>query len=161
MSIIDDHEFTPFLIRAKRATYAGGDAESGTRTTPSRQGSHDLVYREGPWAYLDTYLGGFSFIGEEAVWKDDRPVWGMNYYGSMTAAAGGIIPEGFSDFLKLSLRAVTPEAPYRGPAQLTQGRYTYTCRWTGSPERFRGDEQITLDGVVIYTLDFHGGLICE
>lgn len=158
---IDEHEFIPFLIRAKRATYAGGDAESGTRTAPSRQGSHDLAYCEGPLAYLDTYLGGFSFIGEEAVWKDNQPVWGMNYYGSMTAEAGGNIPAGFPAFLKESLRAVPPEAPYRGPAHFTQGRYTYTCRWAGSPERFRGEEQITLDGALIYTLDFHGGLICK
>ena len=40
-----------FLIKAKRATYAGKGAE----TVPSRVGSHDLIYEEGNHMYYDTY----------------------------------------------------------------------------------------------------------
>ena len=115
---ITDPDFIPFLLRAKRATYAGGD---GGAVASSRQASHDLAYREGDWAYLDTYLGGYAFIGEEAVWQDGKPLWGMNYYGTMTEPE---IPEGFSDFLKLSLRMLrrtrltAVRSPGRAPAQL-------------------------------------------
>jgi len=43
---------------------------------------------------MDTYLGGTKFAGVEAVWKNDVPVWAMNY-------AGRVVGEGFSsDFLK-------------------------------------------------------------
>ena len=50
-----------FLIRAKKATYAGKGAE----TTSSRTKSHDLKYTEGDLMYYDTYLGGEKFAGEE------------------------------------------------------------------------------------------------
>ena len=49
-----DQSIVSFLIRAKRATYAGKGAE----TASSRIGSHDLVYRENSLMYYDTYLGG-------------------------------------------------------------------------------------------------------
>ena len=150
---LTDPEFLAFLLRAKKATYAAGDAG---QVSSSRTASHDLAYQEGQWAYLDTYLGGFAFIGEEAVWKGGLPLWGMNYYGSMTVPG---IPDGFGDFLKLALRGVPPEAPFRGPARLEQGRYLYTCRWEGAPDWFRGEEEISLDGQVIYRLYFHGGMI--
>lgn len=60
-----------FLLKAKRATYAGKGAE----TTPSRTKSHDLIYREGELTYYDTYLGGEKFAGEEALWIADKPFW--------------------------------------------------------------------------------------
>ena len=49
-----DKRIIEFLIRAKKATYAGKGAE----TASSRPESHDLVYREDDLMYLDTYLGG-------------------------------------------------------------------------------------------------------
>ncbi len=151
---ISDPDFVPFLLRAKKATYAAGDAAA--ETASSRPQSHDLAFKEGDFTYIDTYLGGFAFIGEEAVWKCSRPLWGMNYYGTMTIEA---IPDGFGDFLKLALRGVPAEAPYRGPASFAEGRFTYTCRWEGSLDHFKGDETIALDGQVIYILDFHGSKI--
>ncbi len=151
----EDPQFIPFLLRAKKNTYAAGDAG---KVAASRPASHDLAYHEGDWSYLDTYLGGFAFIGEEAVWYAGRPVWGMNYYGAMTIHG---IPEGFPDFLKLALRNVPAQAPYRGPEAYAEGGFTYTCRWEGSPARFQGEEAIALDGQEIYRLAFHGGAIVE
>jgi hypothetical protein len=59
-----DSTLLAFLLRAKQATYAAGDEAAWVE--PSRPQSHDLAYTEGPYHYLDTYLGGFSFAGEEA-----------------------------------------------------------------------------------------------
>ena len=88
-----DKSIVEFLIRAKRATYAGKGAE----TAPSRIGSHDLVYRENNLMYYDTYLGGSRFAGEEALWISDVPCWSMNYIGRVTGSP-------FSgDFLKEAL----------------------------------------------------------
>ena len=100
-----------FLVRAKRATYAGKGAE----TTPSRTGSHDLVWREGDLMYYDTYLGGERFAGEEALWVSDAPYWSMNYAGRVTGSP-------FSgDFLKEALLRVPGEAPFRGPEKYENG----------------------------------------
>jgi hypothetical protein len=151
----DDPDFVSFLVRAKKSTYAAGD---GGKVAPSRPVSHDLAYHEDEWTYLDTYLGGFAFTGEEAVWKHGRPVWGMNYYGTMTVES---IPEGFSDFLKHALLLVPPGAPFRGPAVYEKGTFTYTCHWEGVLDRFKGEETIALDGKLIYCLYFHGGKIVE
>jgi hypothetical protein len=154
-----DTTFIPFLLRAKRATYASSDDASqlaSAQQPSSRLSSHDLGYREGDLFYLDTYLGGFSFAGEEAVWRSDVPLWSMNYYGSMLIDS---IPEDFGHFLKSALRQSPPEAPFRGPAQFEAERYGYTCRWEGGFDFFRGEETIRLDSKDIYTLYFHGGAI--
>lgn len=138
-----------FLVRAKRATYAGKGAE----TTPSRTGSHDLVWREGDLMYYDTYLGGERFAGEEALWVSGAPYWSMNYAGRVTGSP-------FSgDFLKEALLRVPGEVPFRGPEKYENGDYAYQCFVDGGFEWFQGKERITWRGEQIYECFFHGGLI--
>lgn len=138
-----------FLIRAKRATYAGKGAE----TASSRIKSHDLVYRENDLMYYDTYLGGEKFAGEEALWIADVPYWSMNYVGRVTGSP-------FSgDFLKEALLHVSEDAPYRGPAHYENGDYAYSCSVEGEFDWFQGKERITYQGRLIYECYFHGGMI--
>ncbi len=144
--------FIPFLMRAKQNTYASGRPA----TVSSRPNSHDLEYAEGKYRYIDTYLGGFHFIGEEAVWENDLPVWGMNYYGKMLAAQ---VPAGFGEFLKAALRRVAEQAPYRGQANYQEQDFVYHCDWEGELVRFDGWEEITFRNELIYRLLFHGGEI--
>ena len=147
---INDNQFVQFLIKAKQNTYAG----SGVMTQSSRIASKDLAFSEGNWRYLDTYLGDFHFIGEEAIWYDQRPVWGMNYYGKMLVEK---IPPGFGTFLKSALLQVPVEMPYRGPEELIGKDFSYFCTLEGSLDCFRGKEFITMQGKRIYQLYFHGG----
>ena len=149
-----DHleDIIPFLLRAKRETYAG----NGPHMLSSRPNSVDLAYREGDWLYIDTYLGGIDFAGEEAVWVDQRPIWSMNYYGRMFTEP---TPDGFGEFLKAALRGVPANAPYRGPELFEAGRFRYQCSWEGRLAFFNGRETIALDGQMIYELLFHGGQI--
>lgn len=140
-------DFLDFLCRAKRFTYAGKGAE----TAASRPASHDLVFREGGLAYLDTYLGGECFAGEEAVWRDGKPVWAMNYVGR-------VLDERFSgDFLKEALARVTPDLPYRGPRLHLSGDFAYHCRVEGELDWFDGSEEIFCLGYKVYECRFHGG----
>ncbi|MBR5561060.1 MAG: helix-turn-helix transcriptional regulator [Clostridia bacterium] len=142
-------EFIGFLLRAKRSTYAA----KGRETKPSRTASHDYAYAEGQYAYLDTYVGGERFAGEEAVWFDSRPMWAMNY-------AGRVLGNGFSgDFLKEALLRGTPETPYRGPALCIKGEYVYHCHVEGTIDWFYGEEEIYLSGNRIYECRFSGGII--
>lgn len=145
-------EFVQFLNEAKQKTYAG----EGQQAAPSRPASIDLPYQRGDYAYLDTYLGGFRFIGEEAAWHKGQPLWGMNYYGWMLVEE---VPEGFGHFLKQALLAVSPEAPFRGPAVFKEGEFDYRCSWEGALERFEGRERILHAGRPVYELVFHGGTI--
>ena len=61
---LDYDEIVPFLIRAKKNTYAGKAHE----VKASRPQSHDFCYEEKEYSYYDTYLGGEKFAGEEEVW---------------------------------------------------------------------------------------------
>ena len=143
-------EFVQFLIQAKKNTYAG----DGTLSAPSRPASKDLLFQQADYLYLDTYLGSVDFIGEEAVWHHQEPLWAMNYYGTMLTDE---IPEGFSHCLKGALQNIPVEAPYRGPAHFQDGPFEYTCLWKGDLDQFEGTEQICMNGKAIYQLTFHGG----
>lgn len=142
-------EAIDFLMRAKRQTYAG----HGPETTSSRTASHDLQYEEGRWLYYDTYLGGECFAGEEAIWKNEEPIWCMNYSGRVTG-------DNFSgDFLKEALSHVPPDMPYRGPAIYQNGEYHYHCRAEGEFSWYQGYEEIFYQNEKIYECFFHGGIV--
>ena len=143
-------QFIQFLIEAKKNTYAS----DGKLSTPSRPDSKDLLFQQGAYLYIDTYLGSLDFIGEEAVWHQQRPIWAMNYYGTTLTDE---VPEGFSHCLKGALQNVPVEAPYRGPAYFRDGPFEYTCILKGSVDQFDGTEKILLGGKEIYRLIFHGG----
>lgn len=137
----------PFLLRAKKATYAG----HGNETESTRPASHDLMYEEDKFFYYDTYLGGERFCGEEAVWIETKPVWSMNYVGR-------VIGSGFSgDFLKEALSLASEESPYRGPAEYSEGEFLYRCEVTGDFDWFQGYEEIFRLGEKIYECYYHGG----
>lgn len=146
---VEQSDLVSFLIRAKQKTYAGHGAE----VAPSRPASHDLRYEKGNLLYIDTFLGGEKFTGEEALWKDGIPLWSMNYSGRVTG-------ENFSgDFLKEALFNVPASAPYRGPAIYKNGDYSYHCKVDGSFEWFQGYEEIFYLDKKIYELYFHGGIV--
>ncbi len=142
-------EVIEFLCKAKKLTYAGKGAE----TASSRPKSHDLEYAEGVYRYIDTYLGGERFIGEEALWINDAPVWSMNYSGRVL---GG---DFLGDFLKEALLQVTHQYPYRGPLTYSNGNYIYHCIVDGDVEWFIGYEEIFYNGVKVYECRFHGGAV--
>ena len=138
-----------FLLRAKHNTYAAKAGESAS----SRPNSHDLIYTEEPYLYLDTYLGGERFSGEEAVWFDGKPVWAMNY-------SGRVLGKQFSgDFLKQALLLVPAERPYRGPEHYREGSLSYTCQVNGDPDWYQGYEEIRFEDALVYECYFHGGIV--
>jgi transcriptional regulator with XRE-family HTH domain len=138
-----------FLLQAKHSTYA---AKSGF-VESSRTLSYDAAYQEGDYYYLDTYLGGKCFSGEEAVWIKGVPVWSMNYTGRVTG-------EGFSgDFLKEALLHVPREYPYRGPLCFQQGSHVYHAVIQGDFDWYSGVEEIFFEGRKVYECMFHGGKV--
>ena len=143
-----------FIVSAKQRTYAG----DGNKLLPYRLGSNDLQYAEGDWAYHDSYLGESNFIGQEIVYYQRRPVWGMNYYGvllrpeRLTAAQAGAM-------IKQSLLRLYQEGRFLGGFTYQAGALRYTDQSEGDARSFRGSEQITADDEVAYELVYHGGLL--
>jgi hypothetical protein len=149
VSITNSQSIIPFLCRAKRATYAG----AGPKSTSSRPTSRDLQYEEGCYKYIDTYLGGRFFSGEEAMWENQIPIWAMNY-------SGRAINENFDfKFLKQALSLVSEEYPFRGPLSYQNGCYLYQCTVNGKFDWFQGFEEILNNGIKVYECYFHGGIV--
>lgn len=147
---VDIDKLIEFLLAAKRNTYAA----ASNQVDSCRMNSHDYRYEaQNGFVYLDSYLGGEAFSGEEAVWLYDNPVWSMNY-------AGRVIGENFSgDFLKEALMQVPADLPFRGPRIYTNGDYHYYCRADGEFVWFQGYEEIFYRDEKIYECCFHGGVI--
>lgn len=151
-------EFTAFLMEAKRHTYAAqGD---NATVTPLIPGSRQLEYRQGNLLYRDVYYGSAFFAGHETVFEEDIPMWVMSYAGGVTSAdlAPATIRSVYS-FLRAALRHVEPARPFRGPHQWREGLWIYTDNGEGDIVRFHGDETITYQGELVYTLHYAGGLL--
>jgi Domain of unknown function (DUF5680) len=145
-----------FVIKAKRATYAGG----GERAAPSRPGSHDLIFQDGDWQYRDSYFGGIDFLGQETVWLKAKPVWAMSYYGYILRP-GLIDATRAGETIKAALSAMYAQERFLGGFDWhgPHGRY---LDWSeGDVTHFRGRETILIEGVEAYALDYFGGLVKE
>ena len=145
----DIAELVDFRLEANRNTYAAFANE----IEASRPSSHDFKYDKGDYTYIDTYVGGEIFAGEEAVFKSGVALYAMNY-------CGRVLDQRFSgNFLKEALRAADSSLPYRGPANYTDGEYTYTTSVSGDVSWFQGFEEIFCSGTKVYECYYHGGLM--
>lgn len=146
-----------FLIEAKKQTYANEKVE---KVSSSRLNSKDYEYKKDNMIYHDTYFGNTNFIGEEAVYIDDKIYWAMNYYG--TTLDEGLSEETMDNALRPALMLVGNDIdiiPVRGPKQYINGEYTYTFKVDGNINCFTGYECIYKNDKKIYELRCHGGLV--
>lgn len=144
-----------FILAAKAASYIGDGAPSSSSCRPA---SHDLAYQTGDYRYLDSYFGGASFIGEEVVYHQGSPVWGMNYYGTLLKPEM-ITPEEVGMLLKASLSLMYKQGRFLGGWSHTQGDFTYHDTSQGDLTHFSGREWIEKDDQVLYELVYHGGTV--
>ena len=147
-------ELNAFIVQAKAATYVG----DGEQVEPCRLGSHDLRFKNGRWAYHDSYFGGSDFIGEEVVYFEGRPVWAMNYFGRILRE-DLITPAQAGQMIKASLSRMYRENRFLGGFEHTLEGFTYVDQNDGTLERFIGKESIRQGQETAYELDYHGGLI--
>lgn len=148
-----------FLIRAKKKTYASGKT---LRVDSNREGSKDYHYEENDngMIYHDTYFGGNSFIGEEAVYiSSDKPCWAMNYYGYVLN--NGDSEEIFKVLRKALINVGVDNRvlPLRGTSKFTLEEYTYKFKSKGKLDNFSGVERIYKGKTLVYELVCHGGSV--
>jgi hypothetical protein len=154
MDKLTQKELEAFIVRAKAVTYVGGGEES----LSYRPGSHDLQFHEGPFSYLDSYFGGVDFIGQEVVYFESEPVWAMNYYGRIleptlitASKTGRIIQE--------SLSRLYEEGRFLGGFEHAIEDSVYVDTNEGNVASFTGKEWIVREGINVYELFYHGGLV--
>jgi hypothetical protein len=148
-------ELAAFLDVANKETYAN---KSAPKVVSLRPGSEDYHFTQGDLEYHDTYFGSRDFIGAEVVYKKKSPIWGMNYYGCVLDAE--VSESDVYDFLrKALLQEYGDILPVRGPQKYVKGVWMYDNTVTGTLNRFVGTETISLSGKVVYTCEYHGGLV--
>jgi len=144
-----------FLKKANLNTYAN---ENVQKSDPLRPGSSDYHFEDGELVYHDTFFGGAKFIGEEIIYKKNKPVWGMNYYGF--TLSNEIDEELFDAILRPALMAGSGDnIPVRGPKEFTRGEWRYAFHAYGELGNFTGVEEISKGGEVVCRLHCHGGFI--
>ena len=153
---MDNQSLYDFIIRAKAATYVGG----GEHAPACRPGSHDLKFKDGNWAYLDSYFGGRDFIGEEVVYYQGKPVWAMNYYGHILRS-DLLTPAQAGQVIQASLSKMYSEGRFLGGFEYSHEGFLYTDVSEGSVTSFRGREYISHRGETAYELFYHGGLTLD
>ena len=153
---MNNQEIKKFLVVAKRATYANGMAK---KVESLRPGSHDYHFKQGEFIYHDTYFGGKKFIGEEVVYKNNQPIWAMNYHGQ--ALDKNLSEASVDQALRPALMKVGEGdiLPLRGPKEFINGDWRYTFEVNGKINDFVGTEKIFFRGRVVYRLYCHGGEI--
>lgn len=149
-----------FIVRAKKAAYAGDGAEVPLDQIQT-PGFKDLSFKEGDWEYRDSYAGYFLAPGREVVWFQGRPVWMMAYSGGMSpdCRVDKTFAKQTFTFLKKALLLITADRPFRGPLSFSEGPYRYEDSSEGGVTRFRGREHIFYEGKEVFSQDYLGSLI--
>ena len=143
-----------FIVQAKSATWLAG----GVKSPPSRVGSVDLHYTDGTLEYLDCYFGSTDFLGQEVVHDQQQPIWAMNYYGRILeptrfdgARAAQVIRAGRGGMYQAGR--------FLGDHRETTADGVFFNTSSGSLTAFQGCEWIELEGLRVYELVYHGGLV--
>jgi hypothetical protein len=141
-----------FLIEARRNTYASNNSPVDN---PRLLESIQLEFQKGDYSYRDVYfLGNKRFMGQEIVYQESKPVWGMNYIG-------GTIGKLETIFLKESLFKLSEKCRFGEVCEYTRRELKYQDQGVGDLESFSGQEKIYSGTKSIYKLDYQGGLISD
>lgn len=144
-----------FLNKANKHTYANKDA---SKVASSRLKSEDYHFEKDGLIYHDTYFGTRDFIGEEIVYKNEKPVWGANYFGFIIDNEAD--EKDIYDFLRKALMQEYGDIiPVRGPKEFIDGNWLYCFSSSGSLENFVGQEEISLKNKIVYICIISGGFI--
>ncbi len=146
---------TNFLNDANKATYADKDAP---KVHSSRLRSEDYHFEKDDLIYHDTYFGSRDFIGEEIIYKNNKPVWGANYFGFILDEDVDV--KEVYDFLRKALiQEYDDVIPVRGPSSFLAGDKEYRFIVEGNLSNFSAKEEILFKNKVVYRCLLHGGLI--
>ncbi|MCL2575830.1 MAG: DUF5680 domain-containing protein [Defluviitaleaceae bacterium] len=141
----------------KEAAKAARDAGFAGKIEPSRPNAYDFKYEQGNLVFIDSCLGSGKFAGQMGVWKNEQPVWALNYTGRVVAL-------GFKgDFLNEALAQPLGdgELPVRGTSSYKNGDSEYKCDIKGDLSWFEGREEVYADGKLVFEMIFSGGEIID
>ena len=148
--VVNLDELKEFIVEARENTFA---KSQGAADNPRLLNSKQFEFEKGYYFYRDIFFTGEKkFIGQEIVYLNSRPVWGMNYLGSAMEKKD-------EEFLKEVLLKLSEKCRFGQSCQFEKRELKYEDSGRGALSEFSGKEQILYKGKSIYTLSYHGGLI--
>jgi hypothetical protein len=143
-----------FLCDARKNTYS---ANASSIDNPRLLASTQLEFQKGDYFYRDIFFNGDKkYIGQEIVYQDSKPVWGMNYIGTAQGAPLGKLE---AAFLKEALFKLAEKCRLGQSCEYEKREFKYQDQGQGNLEEFLGQEEIFSNGKNIYKLNYQGGLI--
>lgn len=148
--LINADELKEFIIEARKDGLTGGSIPADY---PRLIGSFEINFRRGDFFCQNIFFRRQkNIIGQEIVYQNNRPVWGMNYFGSFTEKET-------QEFLKSSLIELLKKCRFGEASEFERKEFKYKDEGEGSLEKFSGKEQIFLNKKPVYQLNYQGGLI--
>ena len=150
--VINLENLKEFLFEARRNTYAINNTPvENARLLASTQ----LEFQKANYFYRDVYFSGSKrIIGQEIVYQDLKPVWGMNYIGDALGKLETM-------FLQEALFRLAEKCRIGTVCEYEKRELKYQDQGQGSIDDFFGKEQIFVEGKIIYKLNYQGGLISD
>ncbi|EKD86174.1 MAG: Transcriptional regulator, XRE family [uncultured bacterium] len=141
-----------YLLQSAKEGYASGKFKTWIK---EKDLSTTITNEIKEFRMHDNFFGGEPYGGREVVFREDKPVWMMVYYGKVTG--GG--PDEIYKVLRKALSLPENEMPIRGPRSLNFENYSYKFSWKGTLGDFKATEKISLKGKELYSATFAGGEI--
>jgi len=141
-----------FITEARLNTYA---ANNSPADNPRLLQSTQLEFQKGNFFYRDIFFSGNKkIIGQEIIYQDSKPVWGMNYIGDKMGKLE-------TNFLKDALFRRAGTCRLGQNCEFEKREFKYEDKGQGTSDDFFGQEQVFLSGKSIYKLEYRGGLISD
>lgn len=143
-----------FLIDAKTHVAAA----EGARDRAGQPDAWRSSYAQAPFRYDAQSFGESGAFGQEIVWFEETPVWGLGHHGGVNRAWLSHHQE-IMAFLHSALLMPDPRCPTRGPRLLRQGSFLYVNNMLGTMLRFVGKEGIYWHDQLVCFRDYLGGIV--
>ena len=149
----DSKDIEKFLIEARTNTYAS----SGGKVDALLEDSKQLEYKREDWTYRDLYFTGkHTFVGLETVYKKNKAVFSMSYYGNW----GEMTEQEIDNILRNALIENHETRLYKNIEWEKDG-FVYSCSPDSNDgvDEIGGTESITKDGEQVYVFYYAGSVL--
>lgn len=155
MSFTND-ELYKFIFVASSATYIGGGSYE---QVVERPGFLEMIFKQGDWYYRDSYTGFYRSSGSEVIRFQDQVVWTSNYCGGMVEGQENLASDTFNFLKKAMLAKPRDKQSFRGPDSFKDSVWEYSYQQKGDVISFSGHEEISHEGLVVFSHDIIGGIV--
>jgi hypothetical protein len=150
--MMNKNDLIPFLINARKNTYAGNAGE----VTALLVGSRQFEFTEGELLYRDIFnIGNNKFAGLETIYYKNKPVWSMSYYGNFESLS----EEEVDTILRKALVEKWDKVRLWNDVKYKIDEYDYSNNGSGDIDELDGSEKLEKNGETVYYFYYAGAFM--